>query len=156
MLSLESPGKIDVATDKELYFFEETVKVGVRLEMKEPKKARRLKLSFYATRTSQSHGKHKSRRTEVIYSTTADLDGEREYSGVRAYASEFKIPPCSAIESALGKELVSFVGGAIGMDQGELLRKTVKLTRWHIKATLDIPMGADVNGEKQVLVRLKE
>ena len=97
---LKSPGKIEIKIDRMSYSFGETIIGKIILDMKKIKHAKRMKLDFYAERSvpyTDRDGR-RSKRTERTYSFSSDLDGERDYSGIKEYNFELKIPTQNGVK----------------------------------------------------------
>jgi hypothetical protein len=152
------PGKIDFALDKPTYAFGDTIHAKVKLEVDQPKKARALRVSFLATQKvhythmEENHKTHQRRmvnkiRTDTVYTFKTDIDGEREYSGVKEYDVEIKVPAKEQAPKMPDGILGQIAGAAIA---GSLANNGPIV--WKLKVSLDIPMGTDIYKEIQVQV----
>jgi hypothetical protein len=153
------PGKVDFQLDKPAYAFGDTIHAKIKLEVGQPKKARALRVSFLATRVvhytqeEEDHATHQRRRvsktrTDIIYTFKTDIDGEREYSGMKEYDVEIKVP---AKEQVVPKMPDGILGQIAGVAMAGSLMNSGPIV-WKLNVSLDIPMGADVSKQVQVQV----
>ena len=153
------PGKIEIQTDKLSYSYGETIKAKVNLTMNEMKKAKGLRLEFYATRQvpyqrTEKDAKGVTRtvtdhKTETVHSFSASLDSEHEYSGSKEYDIELKIPAQQQVKMPDG--ILGQVAG-LAIAAAQISGNLPKQAHWYIKASLDIPMGADCTKQIEIQV----
>lgn len=145
VFGLGSKGKIEVQLDKLNYKYGETIKGKVILEMEKPVKARELRVTFIGEKEEKKwvrSGGHRKRRTErrIIHNFKLVLDGEKEYSGKSEYSFEIPIPDRPKEDNL---ELNGFLGGVAKVLK--VLNPRESRMYWYLMATLDIPMGMDIN-----------
>lgn len=136
-----SKGKIEIILEKFNFSPGEIIRGKVILKLKEPIRARALKVALVGEeqRFSRKKGSSKSK----IFSFEMPLDGEKEYLEGE-YNFEIKIPqnlltlpqiPGAVGEIIKGLQILSGVGARIS---------------WYVVAKLDIPSGLDVSKKVQV------
>ena len=143
-------GKIDLKLDKLNYRPGETIKGTLTLDLKEPVKARELRVVFAGlkktTRSNVSFSQGASMssrsRSDFVHHFKMALDGEKEYIGGK-YPFEIAIPsdllskgPETGLETAM--KAIQFLGGMSSR------------VSWFVEASLDIPGGMDINKKVQV------
>lgn len=143
-------GKIDIQLDKLNYKYGETIKGKVILELEKPVKARELRITFIGEKEEKRwvrSGGHRHRKTErtIIHNFKLVLDGEKEYSDKKEYPFEIRIP-----EKPKEEKIEGFLGTVIKV-LNTLNQRQTKI-EWHLTATLDIPMGIDINKKINVNV----
>ncbi|MCW1296386.1 MAG: hypothetical protein OH319_01760 [Candidatus Parvarchaeota archaeon] len=141
----ESP--IDVVVEKYNYSPGETIKGKVILKLKKPTKAKQLKVALIGEKmlkemqVTSASIKSKERKRE-IYRFEIPLDREKEYL-TGEYTFEIKIP------SNLMQTLPEGAAGEI-IKTIQILAGSESITRWYVKAYLDIPLGLDISKQIQI------
>ncbi len=148
---LKKPGKVEIKIDRMSYSFGETIRGKIILDMKKTKHAKRMELDFYAERSvpyTDRDGR-RSKRTERTYLFSSDLDGERDYSGIKEYNFELKIPTQNEVKLPGG-----FIGkvAEVAIATAQITGMTPNPLRWFVKATLEIPGGKDASKTIQINV----
>jgi len=139
-------GKIEVVLENYNFSSGETIKGKVILELKEPLRAKALKVGLIGEkivyeRTSQGRDVP---RIIHIYSFEMPLDGEKEYLNGE-YNFEIKIPA-----DILQSRKPNILGDIDFIKGGLRITSTNERLSWYVIAKLDIPMGIDVSKKVQV------
>ena len=138
-------GKIEVTLEKLIFAPGETITGRVLLKLNNPKKARKLRVVFLGEKTMTQMTRKGMRTTKAtVYSFTAELDGEKEYSGEASY--DFKISVPSDLNSRLPNDAIGTVFRAVEFLGGS------SSVRWYIDASLDVPGGFDVTKRVQISI----
>ncbi|MCX6777940.1 MAG: hypothetical protein NT157_03570 [Candidatus Micrarchaeota archaeon] len=143
------PGKIEIQTDRMSYSFGETIRGKAILTMDSPKKAKAVRLTFFAEREvpyNDSKG-NRSTRKQNVYSYACDLDGEREYSGSKEYEFEVKIP--AQQEMKMPEGMLGQVAG-VAIAAAQMTGMAPGPVRWFLNVSLDIPNAGDVSKQIQI------
>lgn len=136
-------GKIDVNTEKQTYGQGEILKGRVILQLNSQKKARALRIRFYGECRRRT-GKGSS--TERIYLQELILDQEKEYpAGMKEYDFQFQLPTIPKPQTMQGSGIVEFAANVAAAFLDPYAN-----VKWYLDASLDIPMGIDVN-KRQIL-----
>ena len=137
-------GDIEIVLDEgQLFEPGKTIKGRLRLDLKEPKTAKKIRIYFYGEieniRRDHDEGKRVTDRIHVISKT---LRREREYpSGLSEYKFEIELPNIKAKRPA--DNLLGKIVGFISPDP--LLR-----AMWFLDASLELPMSFDINKKMRV------
>ena len=134
-------GRIDIVLPKHEFSQGEKINGTVKLELKQPKKARELRLVLRAVRRRSGR---RRKQVEVLHSSEVVLGGEKEYQS-KEYPFEVTIPKLGlpkAPEGILGS--VAGEAQAMGFGPGPV--------RWYLSATLDISMSFDISKKMQLNV----
>ncbi len=134
--------KIDVILEKYNFSPGEMIRGKVVLKLKEPIKARALKVGLVGEKESySSKGSSKSQ----VFKFEMPLDGEKEYLEGE-YNFELKIP--SNLLTA--PQLPGIVGDIVkGL---RVLSGVGERISWYVVAKLDIPSGLDISKKVQVII----
>lgn len=136
-------GKIEITTEKPSYMQGELLKGKVKLELNSAKKARQLRVQFYGERRT---GSGKSSRMEKTFLQELVLDGEKEYpAGARDYDFQFQLPTIPKLAQSQGSGIID-----VAVNMLASFADPFSSTKWYLDASLDVPMGIDVN-KKQLL-----
>jgi hypothetical protein len=112
----------------------------VVLRLKEPKKARGLRIALIGERDAYRHDTrgNRTRYTETVYSNPVRLGEEKEYPiGETSYDFTFTVPDMGSPQPA----------GMLGSVMGALAAMAANSgpIRWRLDASLDIPRSFDIN-----------
>ncbi len=132
------PGKIGLSVPRYDYISGEEISGKVTLKADKSIKARGLYVRLYEKRkTTSFSGGRRTSSHRMVAVFEKPLDGEREYSGEKSYDFRFQLPIVAKTPDILKGvvEVFSAVTGITGR-------------RFYIKATLDIPGGADINSKQ--------
>lgn len=133
------------------YRLGEVVEGSLALSLKEPVKAKGVKVRLTAVRTqgmSVSASPASRSSIQTLFDVEQELDGEKEYPATPAplvYPFRFQLP------ATLGPKLPQLggvAGALVGVAAG--FSAMTSSTRWTLSARLDIPMGFDVSKTLQL------
>lgn len=153
-MGLFGPEKMILALDQFNFFPGETVKGTVSINLKKPKKARKLEVALIGQR-KERRTRHRNGRTESYWETVKIYDFEiplgpdGEYQK-GDYTFEIKIP-----ENILDSTQPKRPDGALGTISdiaGTLGGSRVGQVEWLVKSNLDIPMGFDVSKTQKIVI----
>lgn len=138
-------GKIEIFLEKYQFSPGDTIKGRIALKLKEPIRAKALKVGLVGERggttVSVGPGRMGAKRSSMrVYNFEMPLDGEKEYFEGE-YNFEIKIP-VGALPAPPGG-----VGGDILKSVQFLSGRVMK---WYVIGKLDIPSGIDVSKKVQV------
>lgn len=151
-------GEIEIKTDKLDYLPGETIQGQVILNLKQPKKAKELRIMFYGELQHRerrvSYGPNGKRHVdreeykERLFEQSVILDGEKEYpQGISTYPFKITLPRFRFTQ----KETRKISLGPITLDLSSL--HPIKRVRWYLDASLNIPMSFDIN--KKIRINLQ-
>ena len=150
-MGLFGPEKMILALDQFNFFPGETIKGTVSINLKKPKKARKLQVGLVGERKERyrdSDG-HTHTKTVRLYDFQIPLGHEGEYQK-GDYTFEIKIPE-NILETGTSKRPDGVAGaivdvlGAVGGNRGGPLQ-------WFVESKLDIPMGFDVDKRQSIAI----
>lgn len=131
-------GSIEITTEKQSYARGEYMRGTVALRLNSPKKARGVRVKFYAERRD-------GKRKYALYRQEKWLDDEKEYPARRIeYPFEFAIEPRHP-KPTEGVRIIEGVVNALFDADANL--------RWYLNASLDIPNSLDVNKTQRVEIK---
>jgi hypothetical protein len=145
-------GSMEIKLPKHNYVPGETVKGQLTLELKKATKARKLTITLFGQeivrrRVTDSRGTHYDNDYITLCDVTIPLDGEKEY---KKGQWDFSVPiPTDVLsrnprpEGTLGKVV----------DTMEFVSGTKRNIEWSMKANLDIPWGADVSKNQDIVIQ---
>jgi hypothetical protein len=142
-------GSIDIVVDNQFYSPSQTISGKVILNLKAPKKAKKLRIQFYGERkVRRNMGRNDT--TERILVQEIVLSGEQEYpAGTVVYPFELKLP-------SLEKPKAPFAGNNFFEKFINALATVDPYSnvKWYLDASLDLPLSFDINKRKLInLVR---
>ena len=149
-MGLFGPPKISLELEKFNFSPGDTAKGNVKLNLKKPEYARKLKLSLIGVRKVRQGNRWEWQK---VYDFDMPISGEKEYQTDQV-PFEMKIPPDvldprtsqQAIQDSLEEKLGSagkFIS-AISVGTGK--------TEWKIKVQLDIPKKLDVKASQDIQI----
>lgn len=149
-MGLFGPPKISLELEKYNFTPGEAAKGTVKLNLKKPEYARKLKLSLVGTRKVRQGNKWSYQK---VYDFDMPISGEKDYHKEQI-PFELKIPPDilnprtsqGAIQDSLEEKL-----GSAGSFISAVTVGTGK-TEWKIKAQLDIPKKLDVKASQEIQI----
>ena len=149
----EDKGKIEMDLPTLDYEEGETIKGIIKLELKKPKKAKTLRVQLVASRTvermerrADGKGLEKITDTQILHSFALELDKEKEYAS-KEYEFSIRIPRVQVPPPPRGIARMATLGSLVTGAMNEPVAGPVK---WHLKASLDIPMSTDITKEVQL------
>jgi len=152
-MGLFGPAKMTLFLDKTNFSPGETIKGVLNINLKKPKKARRLEVGFRGVRKehyerySSDGGSDVGVETIIVYQKIITLGNEGEYQK-GDYPFEIKIPD-DILEYTIGQRPMGRFGNAASAFN---FSGGGKLVKWFIRSNLDIPMGLDVSKQRRVFI----
>ena len=152
-MGLFGPDKLTMELEKTDYAPGEIIKGVLNINLKKPKKARRLEVGFRGERKEryESYNSDGSSdvgfKTIIVYRKNITLENEGEYQK-GDYPFEIKIPE-DILEYTMGLRPMGRFGNiasAFNFSGGG------KFVKWFIKSNLDIPMGLDISKQRRILI----
>lgn len=141
-------GSIEIVLDEgQLFEPGKTVKGRLRLDLKEPKTAKKLRIEFYGEiiETEYDDGE-RHETTKKVYERSAVLGKEKEYpAGASEYKFEIELPQVKA-----KRPEDNLIGKIVGFIAPDPLLKA----KWFLDASLELPMSFDINRKMQVDFRV--
>lgn len=142
-------GSIEIVLDEGQKFEPgQAIKGKLRLELKERKKASKIRIEFYGEvkkRERNIEGEYEDVLRKV-HLRSKTLEGELEYpAGMSEYEFEIKLPDVKARERK---------GDILGKIIDFIMPDPLWKTKWFLDASLEIPMSFDINRKMQVDFRV--
>lgn len=137
-------GSIEIVLDDNQKFEPgETITGKLKLDLKERKKAKRLRIEFYCEIKKR---RGRSTVTEKVHVRSSTLGGEKEYpGGISTYEFEIKLPQVSPRKRA--EDLFGKIFDFIAPDP-------LWKAKWFLDASLELPMAFDINKKIHVDFRV--
>jgi hypothetical protein len=141
-------GNIEIVLDEDQLFEPgKTIKGKVKLDLKDRKKAKKLRIEFYGEIETYERRRGKSERvTKQVNKKSKTLGEEKEYpAGVSEYEFEIQLPQVKARERA--KDILGKIFDFVAPDP-------LWKARWYLDSSLDLSMAFDINQKMQVDFRI--
>jgi hypothetical protein len=141
-------GNINIVVDRTSFQRGETITGKVVLTLKQPKKAKGLRISLIAERDAYRHDSkgRRTKHTETVFSNPLRLGDEKEYpTGETSYDFKLTVPDMGGSQQPSGV-LGSVVGALAAMAANS------SPIRWRLDASLDLPMSFDINRKLSITV----
>mgnify|MGYP006295690477 FL=1 len=150
-MGLFGPEKMIVALEQYNFFPGETIKGTLSINLKKPKKARKLEIALVGEkkeRRRSSDGKTHT-KTVRLYNFRIPLGQEGEYQK-GDYPFEIKIPQ-NLLESTANQRPDGAAGAVVDVLSAVSGNRTGPV-QWYIEGQLDIPMGFDVKKKQSIAI----
>jgi hypothetical protein len=142
-------GSIEIKMPKTNFAHGETATGEIVLTLKQPKKARELRLLFYGEvkNTQRDRDGKRKTHTQRILEQKITLAGEGEFpTGSKSYSFEVKLPK-------FGQNRVQ--GEGMGVAAANFLMDIAdpsKHARWYLNASLDVPGSLDISKKIRITI----